>query len=482
MMKRKRDAVFSLITLLIIVGIVSISSIISTPGSSLAWWSWPPEANTHRSLSEGAIAIIPSDGYPDVTTSFGNDIADWTSNVKDDQRAHGDQSDRNDGPVAYWWKLALSQYGVFEFSGSGDPLDTPRPGAYYYLALIVHLTEDMGVPAHAYNILHSQSSEDLDNMEQVAFSSYKEANPVIIIQDMGKDLLQCYYLSRERTLSLTSTPHWRLYYNNDGTCGMHYSIPAGHYWDYCGAPDIFPEKWDDTSPDERQVISALLGSAGGYAGGVLLAASRSFPPLVKDLAIGLGSESTPVIDPQKGIRIRFIILENRSQEVYVTIKAVSSDGTEYIVTAQQDESDQGQTDLVQAFQWQSDLGQYDLVQSFQNQFDQWQYDLGQCVQNKSGQGQLEENSTNSTDSANCWDNKAVSLSRSLESRQLPWEKLITLAGWTGTSASGQLPEGLYTLKVLVRDTDGNEVNEVYPEINTDSTTRNDTERQFQIGN
>ena len=114
----------------------------------------------------------------------------------------------------------MSQYGVFEFTGSGDPLASPRPGAYYYLALIVHLTEDMGVPAHAYNILHSQSSDDLDNMEQVAFSSYREANPLIIIPDTGKDLLQCYRLSREHTLSLTSPPYWRLYYNNDGTCGI----------------------------------------------------------------------------------------------------------------------------------------------------------------------------------------------------------------------------------------------------------------------
>ena len=64
---------------------------------------------------------------------------------------------------------------------------------------------------------------------------------------------------------------------------------------------------------------------------------------------------------------------------------------------------------------------------------------------------------------------------------MPWEKRIILADWKGTTAQGQLPEGLYTLKVLVKDPDGNEVNEVYPEINTDSTTRNDTERQFRIG-
>lgn len=477
-MECKKLAIFSLITFWVIVSIVSIVLI---PGNSLAWWSWPPEENTHRSLSEGAIANIPQDQYPDVTTIFGDDIIDWTSNVTDDQRAHGNYSDRNDGPVGYWWKLALTQYGVFEFTGPGDPLASPKPGAYYYLALIVHLTEDMGVPAHAYNILHSQSNDDLDNMEHVAFSSYREANPLIIIQDTGKDPLQCYYLSREHTLSLTSPSYWRLYYNNDGTCGLRYGTPAGYYWEFCGAPDIFPEKWDDTTPAERQVISSLLGASGGYAGGILVAASRSLPPLVKDLTIGPGSdpdsgsdlvpgsdsdpdsgsdpdsdsgsdpdsESTPVVDPQKGTGIRFTILENRSQEVYVTIKAIGSDGAEYIISAQ---------------------GQSDQDQSGQNQSNQGQPD----------QGQSDQDGPDSGDSEECWDNKEVSLSKS-GSRQLPWEKLIILTGWKGTSADGQLPEGLYTLKVLVKDLDDNEVNEVYPEINADSTTRNDTERQFRIG-
>ena len=449
-MNRRRSAVFSLVSFLV-TALLVIVSILSTAGSGLAWWSWPPADNTHRNLTQGAIAQIPQDQYPDVTTSFGGDIADWTSNVTDDQRAHANHSDRNDGPVGYWWKLALSQYGVFEFTGSGDPLSTPRPGAYYYLALIVHLTEDMGVPAHAYNILHSQSSEDLDSMEQVAFASYRQANPVISLYDAGKDPLQCYYLSREHTLALTSPPYWRLYYNNDGTCGISYGIPAGHYWEYCGAPDIFPEKWEDTTSTEREVISSLLGSSGGYAGGVLMAASRSLPPLVRDLTIGRGSDagtdsesgsdppSAPVVDPQRGTGIRFTILENRSQEVYVTIKAINSDGAEYIVTAQ-DRSDQDNS------------ASKDIV-----------------------------NSEDSQDSTDCWDNKEVSLRRSLGTRQLPWEKLIVLADWKGTTAQGQLPEGLYTLKVLVKDPDDNEVNEIYPEINTDSNTRNDTERQFRIG-
>jgi len=449
-MYRKRLAILSLITFLVIVSIVSIVSIVLIPGRSLAWWSWPPSGNTHRSLSEEAIANIPQDQYPDVTTIFGEDIIGWTSNIKDDQRAHGNYNDRNDGPADYWWKLALTQYGVFEFTGAGDPLASPKPGAYYYLALIVHLTEDMGVPAHAYNILHSQDSDDLDNMEQVAFISYREAKHLVTIQDTGKDPLQCYYLSREHTLSLTSPPYWRLYYNNDGTCGLRYGTPVGYYWEFCGAPDIFPEKWDDTSPVEQRVISSLLGASAGYAGGVLVAASRSLPPLVKDLAIGFDSgtdpdpEPTPVVDPQKGTKIMFTILENRSQEVFVTIKAIGSDGLEYIISAQE-QSDQNQSD-----------------------------------QGLSDQKKSDPDGPDSGDSEDCWDNKEVCLSKSSGSRQLPWKKLIILAGWKGRSAEGQLPEGLYTLKVLVKDPDDNEVNEVYPEINADSTTRNDTERQFLI--
>ncbi|MEW5802980.1 MAG: hypothetical protein AB1847_12845 [bacterium] len=444
-MERKKRTAFSLIIL-----VTLVAGIFSTHGSSMAWWSGPGTANTHHRLGEGAVAGIPQDEYPDITTSFGEDIIGWSSNVTDDQRAHANQGGRMDGPVEYWWKLALSQYGVFQFAGSGDPLSSPKPGAYYYLALIVHLTEDMGVPAHAYNIPHSASTEGADNMEQLANFSYREAAPVITVQDTGKDPLLSYRLSRERTLSATGASSWRIYYNNDGTCGMRYGLAEGHYGEFCGAEDIFPLSWEDTTPTEREVISSLLGASGGYAGGVLTAASRSLPPLVRDLTIGTGS--APVIDPDRGTTISFTILENRSQVVYVTIMALGEDGGgEYIITTRNQPDDQA----------------------------------GPTYPDQAGLTHHDQAGPVHPDRAELapWDNKEVVLSRtgSPGNRQLPWEKRIILTGWKGTSVQGQLTEGLYTLKILVEDQDDNEVNEVYPEINADSTPGNDTQAQFRIG-
>jgi len=103
------------------------------------WWSVPINlsGSTHHRLTDDAQNLIGSD-YPDVTNKFGGNISDWTSGTTDDARAHAGDILANGGPIDDWWDRALEKYQSFNFA-SGDW------SAYYYIALMMHLTEDQAV-------------------------------------------------------------------------------------------------------------------------------------------------------------------------------------------------------------------------------------------------------------------------------------------------------------------------------------------------
>jgi hypothetical protein len=408
--------------------ILAVLGVLGLPAYSQAWWSAPIFAeSTHHKVTSGAMnsILLLNEQYRDVATAYSGAIANWTSGVEDDQRAHANNSDRNDGPAARWWQYALDQYRLLKFGGSGDPLSASKPGAYYYAALIAHLTEDMGVPAHAYNIPHG-SAGAMDNMEQIAHWNYSSANPTIQPRDPGKSIIRNFSDLRDFTINRTSTADWRSYYNNDGTCDYYYGEPEepmlrGFYSGSCGATDSFHSTWLRSSTDQRVTISELLGGAGGYAGGALMAFSRSLPPLVRGLEISGDAQPEPLIDNANGTNISFTILENRMPDVRCSVTVQNP------ITQQT-----------------------------------WFVNVNGIVM----------------------DNVALNLGAG---NDLPYEFTVRLNGWRGQVDSGAiLPDGHYSLKVEVTDHDGNEVNRTFLDqgldINGDETPENDTLHRFEIFN
>lgn len=61
-----------------------------------------------------------------------------------------------------WWQDAADAYG------SGN-----KEQAYFYLGVMLHMIEDMGVPAHAHGLIHQGMATNFDNFEFMALSNWR---------------------------------------------------------------------------------------------------------------------------------------------------------------------------------------------------------------------------------------------------------------------------------------------------------------------
>jgi hypothetical protein len=73
-----------------------------------------------------------------------------------------------------WWQDSLTAYK----QGNKDQ-------AYFYLGVILHMTEDMGVPAHANHVIHQGNLKEFDNFEFMAVSNWKPSFANINRTDPG---------------------------------------------------------------------------------------------------------------------------------------------------------------------------------------------------------------------------------------------------------------------------------------------------------
>lgn len=130
-----------------------------------AWWSFPYIVSTHYKLTNDAINLINSDSCQYVT-QFNNDIKKWSSGYENDKNAHNGDIKRNFGDPDVFWEDAKTAFDAGNIAGG-------KSSAFYYISLIIHLIEDMAVPAHVYNIQHSPSFSSLfDNMEYLVYFNY----------------------------------------------------------------------------------------------------------------------------------------------------------------------------------------------------------------------------------------------------------------------------------------------------------------------
>jgi len=265
------------------------------------WWSETiedPLGDNHERLSKDTLGAITS-VCPDMGASFYyGDIWAATEGSADDTYAHGGNPANNDGPAMGWWTNALYEYKYFNFGGTY--------GAYWFLGSMVHLVEDMGVPAHAMNVPHAFPA--LDNLESNSARNYTSSSAMLYYNASNypsdyKDFLKDY------TQDII---------NNDSEV----SPPAGNSWNdfwaagsYGPNGDMFHSTALDATAEENALVAHQLASARNYTSGALLAASKKLPPLVRTQLL----LSAPVINTETGNNISFKIIENRTAAVKISL-------------------------------------------------------------------------------------------------------------------------------------------------------------------
>ena len=157
---------------------ISVGVAIGLAGRAAAWDSRSkvnPTHPTHTYITEWAIDAL-KDGTPELdkyrealvdgaNTEF-HELKTSDADIKlgkkygiDMKKKHAEHRGTNagTGDVEGWWKDSLEAYkaGKFEL-------------AFFYLGVIVHMVEDMGVPAHANDVEHQGTLFKLDNFEFLA--------------------------------------------------------------------------------------------------------------------------------------------------------------------------------------------------------------------------------------------------------------------------------------------------------------------------
>ncbi len=85
-----------------------------------------------------------------------------------------------------WWADSLAAYR------SGD-----KQRAYFVLGIMLHMIEDMGVPAHANGVYHQGNRTEFDNFEFMALSNWKPDFTAVDRADPGyADPARYYQLSK----------------------------------------------------------------------------------------------------------------------------------------------------------------------------------------------------------------------------------------------------------------------------------------------
>ena len=112
-----------------------------------------PELRQYRGqLIEGANQELHE--LPVTGTAYGLDL--------DAKRREHRGTNAGTDDIAGWWRESLDAYR------SGN-----KERAYFVLGVLLHMVEDMGVPAHANGVYHQGDATHFDNFEFIALSNWK---------------------------------------------------------------------------------------------------------------------------------------------------------------------------------------------------------------------------------------------------------------------------------------------------------------------
>ncbi len=124
--------------------------------------------------------------------------------------------------IQEWWQDSLAAYK------QGN-----KEQAYFFLGAMLHMVEDMGIPAHANKVYHQGNLTEFDNFEFMALSNWKPSFANINRQDPGyAEPWKYFALSQEWTRADAPS------YNNR---------------------DSFSKTWTFASKSERQLLSDRQG-------------------------------------------------------------------------------------------------------------------------------------------------------------------------------------------------------------------------------
>lgn len=138
-----------------------------------------------------------------------------------------------------WWNDSLAAYR------KGN-----KERAYFLTGVMLHMIEDMGVPAHANKVVHQSGLRDFDNFEFLALNNWKPGFDHIDRTDPGHDEPWRYYaVSREWT---------------------HADAPGYH------DRDAFAKFWATASAAERELVKNRQGRTCHVARWAMASASKAF--------------------------------------------------------------------------------------------------------------------------------------------------------------------------------------------------------------
>lgn len=152
-----------------------------------------PTHATHSFMAEFAIKNLARD-LPEVKTFEARiveganlELHELPSKTYDDLRLEvGGNNWAADHPEVLWSKARASY-------AAGD-----KGAAYFYVGILLHYVQDMGVPAHAFHVIHQSSFGKQDNIEILGFFDFhadfattavpdpKYANPVDYVDWSGR--------------------------------------------------------------------------------------------------------------------------------------------------------------------------------------------------------------------------------------------------------------------------------------------------------
>jgi len=174
-------------------------------------------------------------------------------NVESKRTEHGGSNEGCARPQG-WWNDALSAYRI-STSLSGDNREKARQRAWFNVGIMLHMIEDMGVPAHANLVHHQGNAIEFDNFEFMSLSNW---NPEMNLFRLGG--------------MAQADPG----YNNPS---RYYQF--SHDWTIEDAPNYndrssFSKTWVAASANERTLLRRRQGRTAKVAQWALESASRAF--------------------------------------------------------------------------------------------------------------------------------------------------------------------------------------------------------------
>jgi hypothetical protein len=142
--------------------------------------------------------------------------------------------------IAGWWAESLKAYKA----GSKEQ-------AYFYLGVVLHMIEDMGVPAHAHLLYHQGLSKDFDNFEVMGVSNWRPDYADKPNKSDPKLKTPAAYYAFSQKWTLEDSPNY-------------ISISS------------FSKTWSFASEEERKLIANRQLRTSLLAGWALLSAGKAF--------------------------------------------------------------------------------------------------------------------------------------------------------------------------------------------------------------